>query len=163
MIDVVDKITRSRMMSGIRGKDTQPELLLRRALHALGLRYRLHVTALPSRPDIVLTRHRAAVLVHGCFWHRHQGCRYCTTPASNRNFWNSKFQQTMLRDARNLVTLQQAGWRTAVVWECALTREGTNRAAKIIGRWLKTDRPTLEIGAVNSRPAQLRRRRGAAQ
>ena len=91
MVDVVDKATRSRMMSGIRGKDTQPELLLRRALHRLGLRYRVHVAKLPGRPDIVLARHNAVVLVHGCFWHRHRGCLFATNPASNAEFWKGKF------------------------------------------------------------------------
>jgi DNA mismatch endonuclease (patch repair protein) len=148
MVDVVNKITRSRMMSGIRGKDTQPELLLRRALHAMGLRYRLHVPRLPARPDIVLPKHQAVVLVHGCFWHRHGNCRFATTPASNTKFWTEKFRRTVLRDRENLKALRTAGWRTAVVWECALVREGTERAAREIVAWLSTDKPSLEIPAV---------------
>lgn len=119
-MDVVDRATRSRMMAGIGGKNTKPELSVRRALHAAGLRFRLHRRDLPGRPDIVLPRHRAAVLVHGCFWHRHPGCRYATTPATNREFWQAKFKGNVERDKRQLRELQLMGWRTFVVWECQI-------------------------------------------
>jgi DNA mismatch endonuclease (patch repair protein) len=117
-MDVVDRATRSRMMSGIRGKDTKPELLVRRALHASGLRFRLHRKDLPGKPDIVLPRYQAAVLVHGCFWHRHTGCRYATTPSTNTAFWQNKLDGNAERDARQLRELRRLGWRTFVVWEC---------------------------------------------
>src|ERR1700742_506126 len=102
MVDVVDKNTRSRMMAGIRGKDTKPEIALRHALHREGLRYRLHVAGIPGRPDMVFPKHRAAVQVHGCFWHRHENCIFCTTPGSNKKFWKSKFDETIERDERKL-------------------------------------------------------------
>lgn len=120
MVDIVDAETRSRMMRNIRGKDTKPELLLRRALHALGFRYRLHQKGLPGRPDLVFPKYRAAVFVHGCFWHRHQGCPKATTPATREDFWKSKFAENTARDRRNIDQLQSAGWRVLVVWECEL-------------------------------------------
>lgn len=119
MADVVDKATRSRMMSGIRGRDTKPELLVRKYLHAAGLRFRLG-SSLPGRPDIVLPRYRAAVFVHGCYWHRHQGCRFATTPSSNQEFWLKKFAANVERDKQVKVMLRKAGWRPLVIWECQL-------------------------------------------
>jgi DNA mismatch endonuclease, patch repair protein len=145
MIDVVDRITRSRMMSGVRGKDTKPELLIRRALHRLGFRFRLHAAGLPGRPDIVLPKYRAAILVHGCFWHRHEGCAFATTPATNVEFWKSKFEQNVLRDARNLANLWEAGWRTAIVWECAFEKNSLEKLAKRLAVWLETRKTFLEI------------------
>lgn len=121
MADIVDRATRSRMMSGIGGKNTAPELIVRRFLHGRGLRFRLHHKNLPGRPDIVLPRHGVVVLVHGCFWHRHPGCRYTTTPGSNREFWVEKFRANVARDSRNLRDLRRLGWRPLVVWECSLS------------------------------------------
>jgi DNA mismatch endonuclease (patch repair protein) len=137
MVDIVDKATRSRMMSGIRGRNTQPELTLRRALHRRGFRYRLHVAGLPGRPDIVFPRFRAVIQVHGCFWHRHAGCRFCTTPASNSPFWNEKFSRTVERDRITTNQLLKAGWRVAIVWECALDDDGVNAVTKVLSTWLK--------------------------
>ena len=156
MIDVVDKITRSRMMAGIRGKDTKPELDLRRALHRLGLRYRLHPIGLPGRPDIVLPRHHAAIQVHGCFWHRHVHCTFCTTPASNMRFWRSKFAETVKRDKRNLDALRKLGWKVAIVWECAVKDVGAEVVAGRIAVWLQSGRSFNEI---SSRSAKVRTRR----
>jgi len=135
MVDIVDTATRSRMMAGIRGKDTKPELLLRHAMHARGFRYRLHDRKLPGRPDLVFPRYHAAVLVHGCFWHRHQGCRYATTPATRREFWAEKFHANVLRDQRKHQALREAGWRVAVVWECAL-RRSVDDVAVCLSDWL---------------------------
>src|SRR5689334_16809354 len=118
MADIVDAATRSRMMSKIPGKNTKPELAVRRFLHAAGLRFRLHDRRLPGRPDIVLARHRAIVNVHGCFWHRHAGCQYAYMPASNQGFWESKFAANVERDARNDAALRASGWRVFTVWEC---------------------------------------------
>lgn len=98
-MDLVDQATRSRMMSGIRGCDTTPELVVRRYLHAVGLRFRLGGRRLPGRPEIVFTSRRVAVFVHGCFRHRHEGCRYATTPSTQPAFWNSKFTTNFARDA----------------------------------------------------------------
>jgi DNA mismatch endonuclease, patch repair protein len=125
MVDVVDKETRSRMMSGIRGKDTKPELAVRQGLHARGFRFRLHVRSLPGNPDIVFPRYNVIVLVHGCFWHGH-GCRYYKLPGTNRDFWKAKIEGNQQRDARNRRKLTNTGWRVITVWECAL-RDRTDR------------------------------------
>jgi DNA mismatch endonuclease (patch repair protein) len=145
MVDVVDRITRSRMMAGIRGINTKPELALRHALHCLGLRYRLHAKDLPGRPDIVLPKHRAAIQVHGCFWHRHEHCAYATSPASNATFWKTKFRETIERDKRKLDALQQCGWRTAVVWECAIRKDGAAAIANKVSKWLLSQKSFEEI------------------
>ena len=123
MADVVDRATRSRMMSGIRGRDTKPELAVRKYLHAHGLRYRIASKDLPGKPDIVLPKYRAVVFVHGCFWHRHEGCRFTTTPATNRNFWQRKFDANVARDKRSYEQLASLDWRVIIIWECELTTE----------------------------------------
>ena len=136
MADIVDPETRSRMMSGIRGKDTKPELALRRALHARGFRYRSHDKRLPGKPDLILPRFRAAIFVHGCFWHRHKGCKYATTPATRPEFWQSKFRENVERDQRNIDALLALGWRAAVVWECEI-RKDLGEAVACTERWIK--------------------------
>ncbi|WP_417330733.1 very short patch repair endonuclease [Halomonas cupida] len=118
MAEKIAPETRSRMMSSIRGRDTRPELELRRFLHAVGYRFRLQRRDLPGRPDLVLPRHRLAVFVHGCFWHRHPGCHYCSTPATRAEFWQQKFADNIARDQRNQQELERLGWRVLVVWEC---------------------------------------------
>lgn len=110
------------MMSGIRGKNTRPEMIVRRYLHAQGFRFRLHSTALPGKPDIVMQKYKLAIFVNGCFWHRHTGCRYATTPAENREKWQEKFDGNVARDSRNIRLLLAAGWRVIVIWECGLKR-----------------------------------------
>lgn len=127
MADTVSKETRSRMMSGIRGKDTKPELELRRALFARGFRYRLHAKSLPGRPDIVLARWRAVVFVHGCFWHGH-GCHYFKLPATNRDFWAGKIAGNRANDALQKKALQHHGWIVFTVWECSM--RGVNESRK---------------------------------
>lgn len=155
-MDVVDAATRSKMMSGIRSKDTTPELMVRRYLHARGFRYRLHARDLPGSPDLVLPKYRVAILVHGCFWHRHSGCRFATTPASNVERWNAKFQTNIDRDARKSTALQAAGWRIIVVWECELRRDPVERLERLVseisehaataGSHSKPDRTTARHG-----------------
>ncbi|APL95570.1 DNA mismatch endonuclease Vsr [Sphingobium indicum] len=135
MVDIVDAATRSRMMAGIRGKDTGPEVTLRRAMHARGFRYRLHVRSMPGRPDLVFPRYKAVVFVHGCFWHRHEGCRYATSPATRSEFWAEKFATNLARDRNNEERLRAAGWRIAVVWECALKRS-IDEVVEQLSRWL---------------------------
>lgn len=108
------------MMSGIRGKGTAPEMTVRRFLHAKGLRYRLHVKDLPGKPDLVFPKYGVVLFVHGCFWHRHKGCRYSTTPASNPEFWLKKFDDNVRRDADSINKLKKAGWRVFVIWECQM-------------------------------------------
>lgn len=124
MADTVDSETRSRMMSRIRSVDTEPELIVRRLLHGNGFRYRLHVCALPGRPDIVLPRYRAVIFVNGCFWHGHD-CHLFRMPATQTEFWSGKISANRTRDRKNLDALHNAGWRTLTVWECAL--RGTGR------------------------------------
>lgn len=119
MADVVDKATRSRMMAGIHGKDTKPELIVRSFLHRAGLRFRLQAK-LPGKPDLVLPKYRAAVFVHGCFWHRHEDCRYATIPASNAAFWQEKFAANVRRDSRVKQKLEEMGWRVLIIWSCEL-------------------------------------------
>lgn len=120
MVDIVDPVTRSRMMKSIRGRDTAPERIVRRYLHGAGLRFRLGGAGLPGRPDVVLPRYRVAVFVHGCFWHRHAGCRFSTTPGNNFDFWQAKFSGNVHRDAGNEIRLKTLGWRPLVIWECEL-------------------------------------------
>jgi len=127
-MDVVDRATRSRMMSGIRGKDTKPELAVRSFLHRAGMRFRLHAK-LPGKPDLVLPRYRTVVFVHGCFWHRHEGCRYATTPASNAGFWQEKFTGNVRRDERVKRQLEEEGWRVETVWACQLGEVELSRLA----------------------------------
>lgn len=121
MMDVVDRATRSKMMSGIRGKDTKPERFVRSALHRAGLRFRLHAK-LPGKPDVVLPKFATVVFVHGCFWHRHAGCQYSTTPASNAAFWQEKFASNKQRDAVVKRQLRRLGWQVRVVWSCELNQ-----------------------------------------
>jgi len=145
-MDVVDKVTRSRMMAGIRGKDTRPELLLRSALHKKAFRFRLHDKRLPGRPDIVLPKYNAVIFVDGCFWHRHKGCKYTTTPKTRIEFWKKKFKESTSRDQRNHAELLEAGWRVAVVWECAIKKWPAECVAQKVSRWLEGEQQTLEIG-----------------
>ena len=128
-------------MAGVRGKDTKPELALRKALHARGFRYRLHAKRLPGNPDLVFARHRAVCFVHGCFWHRHPGCRYATTPKTHTDFWDAKFAATVARDRRNRIRLLQEGWRVAVVWECSLRGKGLPATVSRLANWLAGDAP----------------------
>ena len=144
-LDIVDKKTRSRIMSRIRGQDTKPEIALRKSLHARGFRYRTHARDLPGKPDLVFPRFRAIVLVHGCFWHRHLDCRLATTPASNMEFWQRKFQRTVERDQRVLAELLENGWRVATVWECALGKRDLHLASSQLAQWLKSDELQKEI------------------
>ena len=105
-------------MSRIKGKDTGPEKIVRSLLHRMGYRFRLHGKTLPGRPDIVLSRHRAVVFVHGCFWHRHRGCKDATMPKTRRAWWRAKLEGNAARDRRNQAALRRTGWRVLTVWEC---------------------------------------------
>lgn len=147
MTDIVDSQTRSRMMAGIRGKDTKPELALRRSLHALGLRYRLHAKGIPGKPDLVLPKFTAVIFVYGCFWHRHPECRYASTPATRPEFWESKFSANVMRDTTVRSELLAAGWRVATIWECALRSEtGVTAVRDTVSRWLQGGGRELEMG-----------------
>ena len=150
VMDSVDSQTRSRIMAAIRSKDTKPELLIRRALFALGHRYRLHRRDLPGTPDAVFTRHRAVLFVHGCFWHHH-ACLGGRLPKTRRDWWRDKLERNARRDVEALARLRAAGWRVAVVWECAWRRSGVDRAQALaravdrVSRFLTSRRAFLEV------------------
>jgi len=136
------------MMSGIRGTNTHPEIFIRKGLHALGFRYRLHAKNIPGRPDIVLPKFRALICVNGCFWHGH-GCKYTKTPSSNSAFWKEKIDKNLQRDARNLQKQLGEGWRTLIVWECAIRRAKKSPSElyviKMIAEWVHGDSRFAEI------------------
>lgn len=129
MTDRVDPETRSRIMRAVRSRDTQPELLVRRRLHALGFRFRVNVRGMPGTPDVVLPRHRAVVMVHGCFWHGHRCCRM-----PDSDYWREKIARNLRRDRRDARRLRAAGWRVFVVRECAL-EAGVARVARALAPW----------------------------
>ncbi len=146
MADVVDASTRSRMMAGIRGRNTKPEILVRSLLHRQGFRFRLHVGNLPGKPDIVLRRFHAIIFVHGCFWHGHD-CRFFKWPRTRPAFWRKKIKGNHANDLKIRKKLRGAGWRVGIVWECAL-RDRSNSLEDVqsrIVRWLASDKPILEI------------------
>jgi DNA mismatch endonuclease (patch repair protein) len=147
MADIVPADVRSRMMAGIRGTNTKPELLLRKGLHARGFRFRLHDRALPGKPDIVLPRYRAVILAHGCFWHGHD-CHLFRWPSTRPEFWQAKIERNRMVDARSEAALTDAGWRQGIVWECALkgrTRLPLEDVIDACADWLRSDRPRIEI------------------
>lgn len=147
MADVVDAATRSRMMSGIRGKDTKPEMSVRLGLHALGFRYRLHPKDIPGKPDIWLPKYRAAIFVHGCFWHGHD-CALFKMPDSRRDFWESKINANRDRDARVDELLAIRALRRLDIWECALRgagRIGLDTTLCQATSWLRSEEPRGEI------------------
>lgn len=125
MMDIIEPGQRSALMSRIRGKDTKPELAVRRLAHSMGYRFRLHRRDLPGRPDLVFPRLRKVVFVHGCFWHQHPGCRYAYQPKSRVEFWKVKFAANAARDRSALAALNDLGWDTLVVWECETSDMGS--------------------------------------
>lgn len=165
MADIVSTSVRSRMMSGIRGRNTAPEIALRRLLHGVGFRYRLHARDLPGRPDIVLPRYRVAMFTHGCFWHQHEGCRFAKMPSSNRRFWEVKLLRNRERDAEAIRLLRKADWRVLVVWECSVrdrTSLDLERLQDSICQWIKSSRVRAELPrrklASGVRPKTVRRK-----
>ena len=147
MPDVVDQLTRSRMMSGIRAVNTQPELAIRKGLHAKGFRFRLHAKDVPGKPDLVLPRYRAAVFVHGCFWHGHN-CHLFRMPSTRPEFWSAKIERNRTRDTTVEGQLNEAGWRRLVIWECAIkgrTRLDFDELINRTASWLRGDAQCGEI------------------
>lgn len=142
MVDVHDQATRSRNMAAIRGKNTKPEIKLRQELFKRGFRFRLHRKDLPGKPDIVLPRYNAVILVQGCFWHGHEGCPMFRLPSSRTEFWSDKIDSNKARDEENIRKLIDHGWRVAQVWECSM--KGKRRLetdilmGKVVG-WLKSN------------------------
>lgn len=120
MADVHDKATRSYNMSQIKGKNTKPEMLVRKFLHAHGFRYRLHVKDLPGKPDIVLPKYKTVIFVHGCFWHGHEGCRYYVIPKTKTDWWLSKINGNIANDTKAEHALKEKGWNIITLWECEL-------------------------------------------
>lgn len=118
MMDTFSKEKRSSIMSLIRSKDTKPEIIVRKWLHAQGYRFRLHPKKLSGTPDIVLPKHKTGIFVNGCFWHRHEGCKRTTMPSSNTNIWAKKFEATIARDKKHAESLRVSGWKVIVIWEC---------------------------------------------
>lgn len=148
MADIVDKKTRSRMMSGIRGKNTKPELRIRKGLFSRGFRYRLHDKRLPGKPDLVLPRHNAVVFIHGCFWHGHK-CHLFKWPKTRKRFWVKKILANRKRDRQVLKELTKNGWRTLVIWECSF-RDGGQTALDCVCRraagWIRSRSRSAELG-----------------
>ena len=120
MADVHDKATRSYNMSQIKGKDTKPEMLVRRFLHANGYRYRLHVKGLPGKPDIVLPKFKTIIFIHGCFWHGHEGCKYATIPKTRAQWWQNKINTNIANDQKAIAALKNDGWKLITLWTCKL-------------------------------------------
>ena len=151
MADVVSPEKRSEMMSGIRGKDTKPELLIRKSLHARGFRYRLHDSKLPGKPDLAFPRYKAVIEIHGCFWHGHD-CHLFKWPSSRKAFWKGKITGNMERDRKNHAALEQLGWRILTIWECALkgrTRKPLDDVIEQTASWLRSGKSNSEITGTN--------------
>lgn len=148
MADVHDKATRSRNMAAIKGKNTKPEVLLRKALFRRGFRFRLHRNDLPGKPDITLPKYNAVIFVHGCFWHGHRGCPMFKVPSSRTEFWLDKINSNKQRDARNIQALKEHGWRVLEVWECAIKGKlklDPDSLNTRVADWIKSDSDTLTI------------------
>ena len=120
--EVIHKVSeqRSRNMSAIKSKNTKPEIKVRKVLHSMGYRFRLHSKDLPGSPDIVLPKYKTVIFVHGCFWHRHQNCKYASTPKTRQEFWNKKFNENINRDKINQENLSSKGWKIIILWECEI-------------------------------------------
>jgi DNA mismatch endonuclease (patch repair protein) len=147
MVDIVDSKTRSKMMSGIKGKNTRPEIIIRKRLHALGYRFRIHRRDLPGSPDVVLPKYKAVILINGCYWHGHN-CRLFKWSKTRSEFWRQKIIGNIQRDERNLVQLRKLGWRICVVWECETKGVGEERLDNVVSSlvaWLSSDNNTLHL------------------
>ena len=146
-MDTVSHEVRSRMMSGIRTRNTKPEVLFRKGLHRRGYRYRLHPSYVPGKPDFVLPRHRVAAFVHGCFWHQHD-CALFKMPSTRREFWRTKLDRNRERDKEVAERVALAEWRLLTVWECAIRGRyqiGLDRALEQVEQWLPTTEQAIEI------------------
>ncbi|WP_432380538.1 very short patch repair endonuclease [Duganella sp. P38] len=149
MTDIVPPAVRSRMMSGIKGKNSTPEMLIRRLLFAAGYRFRLHRRDLPGTPDVVMPSRKIAIFVHGCFWHAHQECKYAKVPATRTDFWVEKLQSNAARDQQAVEKLGAMGWRVLVVWECATRDQDVARTLSgKLQDWIASD---AQFGEISSR------------
>lgn len=140
-------MTRSEMMSRIRSKDTAPEMKLRKALHAMGFRFRLHDRALPGSPDIILPKHRSVIFAHGCFWHGHEGCQHFRIPKTRPEFWIGKINANKIRDKRAVDRLLNEDWRVLVVWECAMRAKDGAGVPNEVAEWLRGSQVNAELSA----------------
>ena len=131
--EVINKVSeqRSRNMSAIKSKNTKPEIKVRKVLHSMGYRFRLHSKDLPGSPDIVLPKYKTVIFVHGCFWHRHENCKYASAPKTRQEFWNKKFKENIKRDSEIQDKIKNLNWRSVVIWECE-TKNIENLRDKII-------------------------------
>lgn len=136
MTDTLTRQERSERMSRIRGKDSASEMRLRRLIHGMGFRYRLHVKNLPGTPDLVFPARKAVIFMHGCFWHRHQGCRLARMPKSRIAFWREKLEANRRRDGENVSRLNELGWRVLVIWECQMQEKDLNEVSNVVRRFL---------------------------
>ena len=134
-MDIWSKKKRSEVMSKIRGKNTKPELLLRSALHKCGYRFRIHRKDLPGNPDIILSKYKTAIFVHGCFWHYHADCGEGRLPKTNTKFWNEKLVKNMERDKRNIAALKKSGWAVMVIWECEVEKQLPKVISRLKRHW----------------------------
>lgn len=132
MADSVSKEQRSRNMSRIRSTNTSIEVKVRKYLFRCGFRYRKNVTALPGKPDIVLPKYKTVIFVHGCFWHRHEGCRYAATPSTNSEYWQQKFHRNIENDIRHSQELSEMGWNVITIWECELKKSFDDTMGRVI-------------------------------
>lgn len=150
MADIVSPTVRSRMMAGIRAKNTKPELLVRRGLHAMGFRFRLHDRRLPGKPDLVFPKYRAVILINGCFWHGHE-CSQFKWPKSRAAFWREKIERNRANDASNSARMAALGWRQLTIWECTIKRRDKEVVAAIMEQcreWLMGGGESQAIGAI---------------
>ena len=151
MVDVHTPIQRSRNMAAIKGKNTKPELIIRKELHRLGFRYRLHYSALPGSPDLVFPKYKAVILINGCFWHKHE-CHMFKWPKNNAEFWRAKIEKNFIRDSKNSDYLVALGWKSLVIWECALKGRKKIPIEQVIETttlWLRSEPKNKEIQALN--------------
>jgi DNA mismatch endonuclease (patch repair protein) len=152
MADIVSSPVRSRMMSGIQARDTKPEILVRKALHAQGCRFRLHRKDLPGKPDIVLPRYRTVILVHGCLWHVHKGCKLGRIPSTRKDFWTAKLQANAMRDQTAHTRLLALGWRVLTIWECYLKSTSPEVLQADLACWISG---SVVSGDFNVRPTAI--------
>ncbi|MDB0302217.1 very short patch repair endonuclease [Acinetobacter baumannii] len=147
MIDIVDTSTRSRIMASIKGRDTKPEILIRKLLHKRGFRFRLHVKELPGKPDVVLKKYKAVIFINGCFWHGHKDCHLFKLPATRTDFWEEKINKNQLNDTKTIKLLLDNDWRVCVVWECSVrgAKKDLNMVINSISNWLLSNSVFTEI------------------
>jgi len=154
LVDRLSREQRSKNMSSIRSKDTQPEMAIRRGLHARGFRYRLHSSAFAGKPDLVLSKYHAVIWIHGCYWHGHD-CGEVKLASSNKAYWVPKIETNRSRDIRNRVAVDSAGWRHLTVWECSFRRKGSivlDEVLSLVERWLLSNSSSAELIRGSSGP-----------